>query len=63
MAAVNKKSKFVTVQQVNVIALLLLQILAAMENYHYSRMKILHRDDTHIDVHENIVYKNTWLGN
>ena len=42
MAAVNKKLKFVILQQVNVISLLLLQILAAIENYQYSRMKILH---------------------
>ena len=42
MAAVNKKFKFVILQQVNVISLLLLQILAANENYQYSRMRILH---------------------
>ena len=34
--------KFVILQQVNVISLLLLQILAAIENYQYSRMRILH---------------------
>ena len=42
MAAVNRKLKFVILQQVNVISLLLLQILAAIENYQYSRMRILH---------------------
>ena len=42
MAAVNKKFKFAILQQVNVISLLLLQILAAIENYQYSRMRILH---------------------
>ena len=44
MAAVNKKLKFVILQQVNVMSLLLLQILAAIENYQYSRMRILHID-------------------
>ena len=42
MAAVNKKLKFVILQQANVISQLLLQILAAIENYQYSRMRILH---------------------
>ena len=42
MAAANKKLKFVILQQVNVISLLLLQILAAIENYQYSRIRILH---------------------
>ena len=37
MAAVNKKLKFVTFQQVNVISILLLQIIAASEYYQYSR--------------------------
>ena len=41
MAAVNKKLKFVIHQQVNVISLLLLQILAAIVNQ-YSRMRSLH---------------------
>ena len=35
MAAANKKLKFVILQQVDVILLLLLQILAAVENYQY----------------------------
>ena len=34
--------KFVILQQGNVMPLSLLQILAAIENYQYSRMKILH---------------------
>ena len=42
LAAVNKKSKFVILQRVNAIPLLLLQILVAIENYPYSRMRILH---------------------
>ena len=42
MAAVNKKLKFVILQQVNIIALLLLQILAAIKNYQYSRIRTLH---------------------
>ena len=42
MAAANKKLKFVILQQVDVISVLLLQILAAIENYQYSRMRILH---------------------
>ena len=42
MAAANKKLKFVILQQVDVISVLLLQILAAIENYRYSRMRILH---------------------
>ena len=37
MAAVNKKMKFVILQQVNVISILLLQIIAASEYYQYSR--------------------------
>ena len=37
MAAVNKKLKFVILQQVNVISILLLQIIAASEYYQYSR--------------------------
>lgn len=41
MAAVNKKLKFVILQQVNIISLLLHQILAAIDNYEYSRMRIL----------------------
>ena len=40
MAAVNKKLKFVIFQQVNVISLLL-QILAAIENCQFSRMRTL----------------------
>ena len=36
----NKKLKFAILQQV--ISLLLLQILAAIENYQYPRMRILH---------------------
>ena len=40
MAATNKK--FVILQQVNVLSLLLLQIIAAIENYQYSRIRILH---------------------
>ena len=36
-AAVNKKSKCVILKQVNVIPLLLLQMLAAIENYQYYR--------------------------
>ena len=40
MATVNKKLKFVILQQVNVISILLLQIIAASEYYQYSR--ILH---------------------
>ena len=35
MAAFNKKLKFVIIQQVNVISLLLLQILAVIKNYQY----------------------------
>ena len=42
MAGVNKKLKFVILQKVFVISLLLLQILAAIENYQYPRMRILH---------------------
>ena len=42
MAAVKKKAKFVILQRVNVIPLLLLQILVAIKNYPYSRMRILH---------------------
>ena len=42
MASVNKMVKFVILQQVDIILLLLLQILAAIENYQYSRMRILH---------------------
>ena len=42
MVALNKKLKFLTLQQVNVISVSLLQILAAIENYQCSRMKILH---------------------
>ena len=38
MAAVNKKSKFIIFQQLNVISILLLQIIAASEYYEYSRM-------------------------
>ena len=41
MAAINKKLKFVILQQVNIISLLLHQILAAIGNYQYSRMRIL----------------------
>ena len=37
MAAVNKKLKFVIFQQVNVISILLLQIIAASVYYQYSR--------------------------
>ena len=37
-AVANKKLKFVILQQVNVTSLLLLQILAAIKNYLYSRM-------------------------
>ena len=37
-----KKLKSVILQPVNVILLLLLQILADIENYQYSRMRILH---------------------
>ena len=42
MDAVNKKLKFVILQQVNVISLLSLQIVATIENYQYSKMEILH---------------------
>ena len=35
MSAFNKKLKFAILQQVNVISLLLLQILAAIKNYQY----------------------------
>ena len=35
MSAVNKKLKCVILQQINVISLLLLQMLAAIENYQY----------------------------
>ena len=42
MAAVNRKLKFVIFQQVNIISLLLLQILTAIENYQYLRTRILH---------------------
>ena len=42
MVALNKKLKFLTLQQVNVISVSLLQILAAIENYQCSRMRILH---------------------
>ena len=42
MAAVNKKLKFVILQQVNDLSLLLLQIFAAIENYPFSRVKTLH---------------------
>ena len=37
MAAVNQKLKFVILQQVNVVSILLLQIIAASEHYQYSR--------------------------
>ena len=40
MAVASKKLKFVILQQVNVISILLLQIIAASEYYQYSR--ILH---------------------
>ena len=43
-AVVNKKLKFVILQQFNVISLLLLQILAATEIYQCSGAKILHID-------------------
>ena len=42
MGAVNKTLKCIILQQVNVISLLLLQMLATIENYQYSRMRILH---------------------
>ena len=42
VAPLNDKLKFVIFQHVNVISLLLLQILAAIENYKYSRMRTLH---------------------
>ena len=42
MAAVNKKLKCVILQQVHVLSLLLIQMLAVIENYQYSRMRILH---------------------
>ena len=41
MVAVNKKLKRVILQQFNVISLLLLQMLAVIENYQYSRIIIL----------------------
>ena len=41
MNAVNKMLKFVILQQVNVISLLSLQIVATIENYQYSDMGIL----------------------
>ena len=41
MVAVNKKLKRVILQQFNVISLLLLQMLAVIENYQYSRIRIL----------------------
>ena len=44
MVAFNKKLKFLTLQQVNVISLSLLQILAAIENYQCSRIRILHKN-------------------
>ena len=42
MAAVNKKLKCIILPQVNIISLLLFQILAVIENYQYSRIRILH---------------------
>ena len=42
VAAVNKKLKCVILQQVNALLLLLLQMLPVIENYQYSRMRILH---------------------
>ena len=42
MAAVNKILKRKFLQPVIVISLLLLQMLAPIENYQYSRMRILH---------------------
>ena len=36
MAAVNKNLKLIILQQVNVISILLLQILAVIEHYQYS---------------------------
>ena len=42
MAAVNKKLKCVILPQFNVISLLLLQMLSAIENYQYPRIRILH---------------------
>ena len=38
LVAVNKILKFIIFQQVNVISILLLQIVAASEYYQYSRM-------------------------
>ena len=42
MVAVNKKLQCIILQQVNVISLLLLQMVAIIESYQYSRMRILH---------------------
>ena len=42
MVVVNKKLKFVIPQQVNIIWLLLLQILAIIENYQHPKIGILH---------------------
>ena len=44
VAAVNKKLEFVILQQINIISLLLFQILAAIGNYQYPRMTIIHMD-------------------
>ena len=41
MAAVNKKLKFIILKQLIFVSLLLLQILAAIENYRYSRMRVV----------------------
>ena len=40
MAAVNKKLKCVIFPQVNIISLLLLQVLAVIENYQYSTSEL-----------------------
>ena len=53
MGAVSKKLKFVILQLVYVISLLLLRILAANENYQYSRMK-------NFTYHRGALYIKAW---
>ena len=51
MAAVNKNLKCVIFQQFNVISLLLLQTFAVIENYQYSRMRVLHMSGAYYMFH------------
>ena len=51
MAAVNKKLKCVILQQFNDISPLLLQMLAVIENYQYSIMRISRMIDEYFIFH------------